>query len=172
MSPEDLLAKNGISLESTAPGQYQTTCPRCSAQRSTAGHRRAKVLSVKIDDTGVCWHCNHCSWAGPEQGGNGVKPELVTYIYRDRDGAVLFRKVRNLPGREPKFWMEKPDGRGGWVKGTPQCRYKDHLPRRRDRQGDPLRPHRLCGRRRERRRHPFAPRLRRDLQRAWRQRAG
>ena len=29
-----------------------------------------------------------------------------------------FRKVRNLPGREPRFWLEQPDGRGGWIRGT------------------------------------------------------
>ena len=31
---------------------------------------------------------------------------------------VRFRKVRNLPGREPRFWLEQPDGKGGWKKGT------------------------------------------------------
>src|SRR5262249_28644950 len=40
------------------------------------------------------------------------------YVYRDRDGAVCFRKVRNRPNKEPRFWLEQPDGNGGWKKGT------------------------------------------------------
>ena len=27
-------------------------------------------------------------------------------------------RSRNLPGREPRFWLERADGRGGWLKGT------------------------------------------------------
>ena len=54
---------------------------------------------------------------GPRRAG-GERPELQAYVYRDADGAERFRKVRNLPGREPRFWLEQPDGRGGWIKGT------------------------------------------------------
>ena len=69
------------------------------------------------------WGCNHCGWTGPEKGSgdrsNGKeRSDLPAYVYRDADGAPRFRKVRNLPGREPRFWLEQPDGTGGWVKGT------------------------------------------------------
>jgi DNA primase len=39
-------------------------------------------------------------------------------VYRDASGAPHFRKVRNLPGREPRFWLKQPDGNGGWKTGT------------------------------------------------------
>jgi Protein of unknown function (DUF3631) len=121
MTVVELLAKHGIKLTSTAPGRHYTTCPQCSAGRASKEHRAAKVLGVTIEaDGGVHWGCNHCSWTGPEKGsGNGKgRKELPTYVYRDPDGAPRFRKVRNLPGREPRFWLERADGRGGWVKGT------------------------------------------------------
>jgi hypothetical protein len=44
----DLLAEAGIKLPSYAPGQHNTTCPRCSAKRSKV-HQRTKCLGVKID---------------------------------------------------------------------------------------------------------------------------
>ena len=57
--------------------------------------------------------------------------DLTTYIYRDAEGVVRFRKVRNLPGREPRFWLEQPDGTGGWKKGHEGRRHQHHLSRRR-----------------------------------------
>jgi hypothetical protein len=119
MDVTELLAKHGIKLKSYAPGQHSTTCPTCSARDN--GYREKKCLSVKINDKGVCWRCNLCGWSGPEKGGGeggGERQELQTYVYRDRDGVIRFRKVRNVPGREPRFWLERADGRGGWAKGT------------------------------------------------------
>ena len=78
MSTEELLAKHGIRLESTAPGQHYARCPRCSATRKKSG---TKCLGVKIDDKGAVWRCNHCGWSGPEKGtaieliGHGSFPE-------------------------------------------------------------------------------------------------
>jgi hypothetical protein len=31
---------------------------------------------------------------------------------------VRFRKVRNLPGREPRFWLQHWDENAGWLKGA------------------------------------------------------
>jgi hypothetical protein len=120
MTAAELLQANGIKVESTAPGRYYTTCPQCSSGRSKA---QQKVLGVTIEaDDSVRWGCNHCGWTGPEKGNgpNGSRPraELVTHVYRDAEGTVRFRKVRNLPGREPKCWFERPDGNGGWMGGT------------------------------------------------------
>jgi hypothetical protein len=124
MSPEDLHRQNGITLDSYAPGRYYTTCPNCSAGRSTAEHRREKVLGVTIEaDGSVRFGCNHCPWTGPQKGcgerGNVADgPALPFYLYRDLAGVVRFRKVRNAPGRKPRFWLEHPDGNGGWIKNT------------------------------------------------------
>ena len=125
MTPEAILRQNSIILGSYALGRHYTTCPRCSAGRSTPENRKAKCLGVTIEDGDkVHFGCNNCNWTGPEKGsgaGNGNGGEgtpLVAYVYRDPAGAPLFRKVRNAPGREPRFWLQKPDGNGGWVKGT------------------------------------------------------
>jgi hypothetical protein len=118
MTPQELLAKHGIKLESTAPGRYYTTCPQCSPTRSSAEHRAAKVLGVTIEaDGSMRFGCNHCLFTGPEKG-SGQRRELQAYIYRDADGVPQFRKVRNLPGRQPRFWLERADGRDGWLKET------------------------------------------------------
>jgi hypothetical protein len=114
---QETLTRHGIKLESYVPGRYYTTCPKCSHTRS-APHRKLKVLGITIGDDGsVCWGCNHCAYSGPEKG-SGERRELTSYIYRDAGGTPRFRKVRNRPGREPRFWLERADGRGGWVKGT------------------------------------------------------
>ena len=123
MSIEELLSTSGIKPPSFSPGRYYVTCPRCSGQRSTVEHRKAKVLGVIIEPGGrVGWNCNHCDWKGPEPGALGSRPngagELVAHEYRDPNGVTRFRKVRNRPGREPKCWVEHPDGRGGWAKGA------------------------------------------------------
>jgi hypothetical protein len=126
MTVDELLAKHGIKLASTAPGRYYTTCPHCSAGRASKEHRAAKVLGVTIEaDGSVRWGCNHCVWTGPEKGdaakdGNGRGGEgfAATYDYTDAAGALLFQKVRNAPGRDPRFWLRRPDGKGGWINGT------------------------------------------------------
>jgi hypothetical protein len=117
MTLDELLATYNIKLASTAAGRHYTQCPRCSPTRSSADHRAAKVLGVTIDEKGACWGCSHCGWTGPEKG-SGERRELQAYIYRDVDGQPRFRKIRNAPGRQPRFWLERADGHGGWLKGT------------------------------------------------------
>jgi hypothetical protein len=118
MTPQELLATNGITLTSTKPGRYYTTCPRCSAKRSKA-HQKNKVPGVSIEGDSVHWGCNHCGWTGPEAGtGNGHDRQqsfAATFDYLNADGELLFQKVKNLPGREPRFWCRRPNGRGGWI---------------------------------------------------------
>jgi uncharacterized protein DUF3631 len=123
MTAEELLAQNGIRLDSTAPGRHYTTCPKCSTTRSRA-HQSNKVLGVTIEADGkVRWGCNHCGWRGPPKGSgtvNGGREPLHSYVYRDARGWPRFRKVRNRPDRKPRFWLEQPDegARDGWRKGT------------------------------------------------------
>lgn len=45
---------------------------------------------------------------------NGSDPVVATYVYQDADGTELMRKPRT---RRKNFWLEHPDGRGGWTKG-------------------------------------------------------
>jgi hypothetical protein len=121
---DEVLAKHGIKLPSTAPGRHYTTCPQCSSTRSSSEHRAAKVLGITIEADGkVRFGCNHCGWTGPEKGNGGRsngkgRNDLPTYVYRDAGGVVRFRKVRNLPGREPRFYFPHPDGKSGWAKGA------------------------------------------------------
>jgi putative DNA primase/helicase len=121
MMSGELLAKHGIHLESTAPGRYYTTCPQCSMDRTKPGHKNAKCLGVTITNDTARWGCNHCGWTGPEKGAGGMNGKgqgfAATYDYVDAAGKLWFQKVRNLPGREPRFWCRQPDGRGGWIKG-------------------------------------------------------
>ena len=112
-----------IKLASTAPGRHYTTCPQCSADAPARNTAPPRCSASPSTATAVRWGCNHCGWTGPEKGSgdrsNGKeRNDLPAYVYRDADGAPRFRKVRNLPGREPRFWLERADGRGGWVKGT------------------------------------------------------
>jgi Protein of unknown function (DUF3631) len=124
MTVAEILARHGIKLPSTAAGRYYTTCPKCSRERSRA-HQENKVLGVSIEsDDSVHWGCNHCGWTGPEKGaskdGNGRDGEgfAATYDYTDAAGNVLFQKVRNPPGHAPRFWLRRPDDKGGWINGT------------------------------------------------------
>src|SRR5262245_11137115 len=118
MTPQELLGKHGIELSNYGPGRHYTVCPQCSRSRSDA-HQNSKVLGVTIEaDGSVRWGCNHCNWTGPQKGNGGDREELKTYVYRDHAGVALFRKVRNLPGKTPRFWLERPDGNGQWRKGT------------------------------------------------------
>ena len=118
MTPQELLHEHGIKLGNYGPGQHYATCPQCSKDRKKSGN---KCLGVLIEPGGkIIWNCHHCSWSGPPKG-SGARTsdaDLISYVYRDSAGIVRFRKVRNRPGKEPRFWLEQPDGRGGWKTGT------------------------------------------------------
>ena len=84
-SIEKLLRAQSIDLADTRPGDHKTTCPRCSHKAKSKHNQVRKVLSVKIDDKGVCWHCNRCGWSGPTKGnGQGEERFIATYNYVDR----------------------------------------------------------------------------------------
>src|SRR5262249_18021541 len=93
----------------------------CSANRQPH-HQKLKWLGGKIDDRGVTWHCAHCEWVGPEKGtgqGNGHNHSFAaTYDYYDKDGVLRFQKVRNPPGAKNRFFVRRPNGRGGWINDT------------------------------------------------------
>ena len=123
-TPEAILRPNSVILGSYALGRHYTTCPRCwrplnarepQGEMPRCHHRRRRqgpswLQQLQLDRP------REGEPAGNGNGGEGTP--LVAYVYGDPAGAPLFRKVRNAPGREPRFWLQKPDGNGGWVKGT------------------------------------------------------
>jgi hypothetical protein len=118
---QELLTQAGIHLSSYAAGKHTSICPRCSAERK-AHHQKHKCLSIKIDEQGATWHCNHCEWSGPEKGagqGNGQDRSFAaTYDYYDQGGVLRFQKVRNPSGSKTRFFMRRPDGNGRWIINT------------------------------------------------------
>jgi hypothetical protein len=46
--------------------------------------------------------------------GKGNGHDRLTYHIYSKDGEPYARKVRNVPGRDPKCWWEQADGKGGW----------------------------------------------------------
>jgi hypothetical protein len=69
MTVDELLRAHGIKFKRKA--RYYTTCPQCSAGRSTKGHQMAEVLCVTIDGDSAIWGCNHCNWSGRVSKTNG-----------------------------------------------------------------------------------------------------
>jgi putative DNA primase/helicase len=121
LSAEELLEAHGIRLNSYKPGTHKTYCPTCG-NRNQSSYAESKCLSVTIDAKGTCWHCFGCGWSGPEKRPKqDLKPE---YLYRDADGVVQFGKVRNPDpsGGDSRFWLARPDGRDGWIKGISATR--------------------------------------------------
>ena len=123
---QELLNSNGIYLKNYNLGNHASTCPKCSHDRKK---KKTKCLSVKIDNDGACWHCNHCEWSGPEKGQRRTNdrptpatdevaqqepistaetseiPSNFVAIY-DYPG---FQKVRFPKGHEPRFLIRHPD---------------------------------------------------------------
>jgi RecA-family ATPase len=48
--------------------------------------------------------------------------KLTAHVYRDADGVPCFRKVRNPPGSESRFRLERSDGNGGWIPGLSEIK--------------------------------------------------
>jgi hypothetical protein len=49
--------------------------------------------------------------------GHDRSPVVATYLYRDRDGEVRYRKQRTA---DKQFFFAKPDGQGGWITSRKQ----------------------------------------------------
>jgi hypothetical protein len=115
-SPAEILQEHGIALQSYDLGRHYTTCPQCSASRSTS-HRGNKVLGVTIDSKGVQWGCNHCSWTGGayyngKANGRDRSDIIARYDYVDENGELLFQVCRKAD--KSSFPQRRPDGKGGW----------------------------------------------------------
>jgi RecA-family ATPase len=105
MDAWELLDANGIKLDNYGLGEHPGPCPRCSHLRQPR-HQKLKCLSVKIDEHGACWHCNHCGWCGPSK-------ETFGAIYHYPG----FQKVRHRSGHEPRFHIRHRNG-NGWQPGA------------------------------------------------------
>jgi twinkle protein len=68
-----------IDIPPGKSGEYDTTCPQCSAQRKK---KNARCLSVNIDK-GV-WNCAHCGWSGGLGQGEISRP-VIAKVYRRPD---------------------------------------------------------------------------------------
>jgi hypothetical protein len=55
--------------------------------------------------------------SGGDRSKDNGHAKLTAHVYRDADGVPRFRKVRNPPGCEQRFSLERSDGNGGWIKG-------------------------------------------------------
>lgn len=85
----------GIDLPPDASGHVYTTCPKCSAERSTAAHRAQKCLGVTVDADPPHWGCNHCGRAGSLAKGWTDDPEWSS-------GSTTKRRFYNPPAPLPK----------------------------------------------------------------------
>ena len=54
MTVDELLHKHGIKLANTRPGRHYTTCPKCSATRTSNEHRAAKCSASRSRLTAPC----------------------------------------------------------------------------------------------------------------------
>jgi hypothetical protein len=67
-------------------GTFDTTCPFCSAFRSSPANRRAKVFRIYRTDPGFAgYHCVHCSESGHARDGNAtpLDPEKIAKARAD-----------------------------------------------------------------------------------------
>ena len=129
-SAAELLRQHGITLTDTKPGRYYSVCPQCSKDRQKP-RPDAVPRHHRRGDGRVRWGCNHCGWTGPEKGsGSFADADGQTfYFYRDREASSV--SARCAIGGRAAFWLEQPDGKGGWKKGTKGVDTKIHLSRRR-----------------------------------------
>jgi Protein of unknown function (DUF3987) len=123
----EILGKFGLPPPPPGRDRYYSTCPRCSATRSTTAHRKSECVGITIDATGVKFGCNHCGWTGGgsfETKSNGhadrraggqtytASKIAATYNYVDESDVLLFQVLRF----EPKdFRQRRPDGEGGYI---------------------------------------------------------
>jgi putative DNA primase/helicase len=120
-----------VKAETTAPGRFYVTCPRCSPKRK---NKKARVLGVTLDDSGVMWGCSHCDWKGGQffsqpdspspktngaHNGASAKPrrKVCEYVYRTAAGEPYLRVDRYEP-KESGFPQYRWTGTG-WTKGKP-----------------------------------------------------
>ena len=82
-------------------GQYKKQCPECQDSRSK--NRRDRPLSIKVDGTGVKYHCHHCGAEGGWVHDNGdfdfdlsVAPESITLDNGTNSAAFDYLKSRHI----------------------------------------------------------------------------
>jgi hypothetical protein len=115
-SPEALLSRHGIRLQSYAPGNHGAVCPECSHLRQPA-HRKLECLIVLINSARACWNCHHCGWRGPEPGaggGNGGRAPWPFFLYA---GGSLRKVKKPKDAKPPPYFWQHRDESGEWAKG-------------------------------------------------------
>jgi hypothetical protein len=120
VSAAELLARHNIAYRQTRTGKYSTACPQCNGEG---------YLSVKIDNKGVQWHCQHCDDGDGEyfeQRDEKNKPIVdfnnpkAVYDYVDESGARLFQALRFETDAGLKVFRQRtgPDQKSWSVKGV------------------------------------------------------
>src|SRR5262249_38413886 len=80
-----------------------------------------RSLSVHLDGGEKYYKCHRCNLKGKI--GDSTPAAAPRYFYyKDENGKPLSRKVRIGDGPTKKIWQERPDGQGGWIKGTKDVR--------------------------------------------------
>src|SRR5262249_18460931 len=94
-------------------------CNHCgwSGPEKGSGSREPKTSNVvQLTNRRANTNAN----ANANTAGN-VNPAIgpVSYVYHTADGTPAFRKIRAYDKDGNKFfWIERPNGKGGWIKGT------------------------------------------------------
>jgi hypothetical protein len=133
-----ILREYGLPEPPSGVDRYYSTCPKCSAQRSTA-NQKTKCLGIDIDDKGVRFHCCHCNWGGGAYyngKANGkdharARANVVgEFQYHDESGNVRFVVERRESSDGKKTFKQRcpdPECPGKWkwsVKGIRQIPYR------------------------------------------------
>jgi putative DNA primase/helicase len=101
-SADDILRHHGIETDGTKD-EFYTLCPRCSENRKTPSHRRAKCLDVKIDEKGVQFYCRHCKWSGGAFYESKTAARIVAeYIYKNEQGQPHLKVARTAEKQFPQ----------------------------------------------------------------------
>jgi putative DNA primase/helicase len=111
LTTDDILRDADIKTNSTAPGPFYTTCPRCSPTRKK---RNDRCLAGTIyPDGGAGWRCFHCDWSGGASlrssrriNGNSVRSRVRVPITAQRNSEVRNRH------RALAIWNEARNPRG------------------------------------------------------------
>src|SRR5690554_375363 len=89
---DELLRAEGIELRNTGLGERKAKCPQCQHTRRKNPHDTP--LSVRIEASGIKWHCHHCGY-------RGAKGDA------ERDGGEMAGGSRPRRGNRSQAWARK-----------------------------------------------------------------
>lgn len=110
-SAAEILQNYRISTATSAPGRYYAICPQCSHTRRK---KLEKCLGVTVDEKGVAWGCNHCSWTGGDLYSRDTVPRASKppATQTRRAAPHLKENVVNRTAAPLALWKESGEPRG------------------------------------------------------------